>query len=246
MKKTIFLFVFLISTFTINLFLFNFNTEYRIFIENFKKNNSEKIITDEQVVPSKNPDNIILIDKLEDDNTSSSDWSLNNNINKISEETSDDIENNSEEINTENELNNLIEIELEKENQFLEEQNFENVLTFFSEYSFIQNDYFELFDFELSDNNFNIKSYIWDLWEFYFFKEWNFDEILSYLKYNKDNFYNPFEINENNLFWVQSFFINKIQSDWKVRIVISTEEVVFWIMLNKEKYNYIKNILLKL
>ena len=64
MKKTIYLIMICICFFICNILLYNFNKDYKVFVKNLKYNNDNKIITDDQVTPTKDISNIVLVDKM--------------------------------------------------------------------------------------------------------------------------------------------------------------------------------------
>lgn len=52
----------------------------------------------------------------------------------------------------------------------------------------------------------------------------------------------PFKVNEVNNFWNKSFYINldKDIDDWFIRLVIENNWVTFWLKINKNEYNLVK------
>ena len=80
----------------------------------------------------------------------------------------------------------------------------------------------------------------------YLFKNWTFDEIQIAYDLNKDNSFPKFSINQTNSFWKRSFFINTLEDDGKAKLIIETNKLVIWFNIDKNYYNDLKNILVKL
>lgn len=80
----------------------------------------------------------------------------------------------------------------------------------------------------------------------YFFPTKNYSQVLDI--FNVLEYDLPFEVNQVNNFWENSFYINLKEDidDSYVRLVISYKGVVFWLKIKKDTYNDIKAKLLSL
>ncbi len=77
----------------------------------------------------------------------------------------------------------------------------------------------------------------------YVFPTKNYDEIYNIfdvLRYEV-----PYTLNETNNFWDKSFYINldEVYRDGIVRIVLESQNTVFWLKIKKDNYNTVKKIL---
>lgn len=109
-------------------------------------------------------------------------------------------------------------------------------------------DLFKEYDLKKVDINFNLfdltNEYPDSYYEFYspkltiyFFTTKNYSDLYDIFKVLEW----PFKINESNSFWEKSFFIN-FNSDLKdaVRIIIANKWIVFWIKVDKNEYENVK------
>ncbi len=236
MKKTIYLIMICICFFICNILLYNFNKDYKVFVKNLKYNNENQIITDDQVTPTKDISSIVLIDKMPQSTKEMVDNLINDNkwgnteAQKTWTSSVNTVENNIQ--------NSLI------------QKNIDEILNIFTSYNLIKNtqDYslFWLkFDLETAPA-FKFDKYNSSNFEMYLFKNWTFDEIQIAYDLNKDNSTPKFTINQTNSFWKKSFFINTIQDDWKAKLMIESKNLVIWFNIDKNYYNDLKNILVKL
>ena len=88
--------------------------------------------------------------------------------------------------------------------------------------------YFEYYSEELVVYFFSTKSYseVYDIFE-----------VLSYEL--------PYDVNEINNFWQASFYINlkEVYTDEFIRIVLQYKNTAFWLKINKDVYNELKDVL---
>jgi hypothetical protein len=77
----------------------------------------------------------------------------------------------------------------------------------------------------------------------YFFVTKSYSEVLDVFQVLTYDL--PFTINKTNNFLDNSFFINLKwwEKEWYIRIVTSTNGLVFWLKFKKDQYNRVKEIL---
>lgn len=152
----------------------------------------------------------------------------------------------------ENNLEENIEIKREKilwntKKEIVYDDYIYKILSLFEEkYVLSKKDYDEYYlIFGITDEYpYKYLTYFGDGIELYFYSNNNYDEILQMFNYLKKDL--RFSINNNNIFWEKSFFINKNIDDWYFRINIYTNNILFWLKAKKSYYNDIKKILSKI
>jgi hypothetical protein len=84
--------------------------------------------------------------------------------------------------------------------------------------------------------------------EVYLFVNWKFDDIYNMFELlsGDKTITNKFYLNRLDNFGEKSFFINMVNDDWKVRLIIDNWKILFWLYTKKSYYNTIKQILEKL
>jgi len=232
MKKIIYIISLLLIIFVFNIFFYIWNDNYNFFIKNLK--HGEKIL-DEKIYDINDNNNIL--DKLPDN-------SCECNCDKIVLDKCENIIWNeviNEVLQQEEILLNKLE---EKEEVDITESysgEINKILSYFSktklnlkkydEYNeifWITNEYSNEY---ITYTNENIELYIFP-WA-WFDDVYNFFDILSTdLKYT---------LNKTNNFWDKSFFINGF--DEKIKIIVESENILFWLKIKKDYYNEVKKIL---
>lgn len=118
-------------------------------------------------------------------------------------------------------------------------------LNYFSSYTMKMKNYDEYYSlFGISDEYPNdYTTYQTDYFELYFFPESSFQELYDFFEVLASE--KKFTLNKNKNFGKQSFFINLSQNDDQVRLVIDSGKIVVWLVIKKQHYNEMKNILKK-
>lgn len=83
--------------------------------------------------------------------------------------------------------------------------------------------------------------FTWDTLEMNLFWENKYDDVLSYFKEKERLWF--WEVNEVNNFWDKSFYFNRIE--WKVSLFLEKDSQTYWVFVNNEDYEIVKNILLQ-
>jgi len=227
MRNTILFIIFLIFSFLINVVFYYISSDYRYFLKNLKNNE----LTIEEQSDFLNED----LSYIEN--------------NEPQEEEKNEIDNiklgdNIEIVKTSNENNIIFNKETDNKAKIKENislwKNYNDILEIFSDYDLQQlelnTNLFDITD-EYPDNY--LEYYSKEL-TLYFFPTKNYKEV--YDIFSVLEFELPFNINKQNNFWDESFFINLNQdiSDNFVRVIISNKWVVFWLKIKKNEYNLIK------
>ena len=217
MRNVIIFIIFLIFSFLINVVFYYVSSEYRNFLSNIK---AEKILTMEET-------------KNNEDNSSSGE------LTDI-DENNDDLtivkpNNKNDELFNESQGNK---IEIKEEVKL--GKSYRDILRLFSSYNLqeleINTSLFDITN-EYPDNY--IEYYSKGL-TLYFFPTKTYTEVYDIFKVLEFDL--PFVVNPVNNFWDNSFYIN-LNSDIDdniVRLVITNKGVVFWLKINKNEYNLVK------
>lgn len=83
--------------------------------------------------------------------------------------------------------------------------------------------------------------------EVYLFLNWKFDDLYNMFELlsTDKTIINKFSLNKVNSFGKKSFFINTINDDGRVKLVVDNWKILFWLYIKKSYYNNIKTILEK-
>lgn len=106
------------------------------------------------------------------------------------------------------------------------------------------NEYYKIFDIT-DEYHTEYITYYNDNIEIYLFINSEFDDIFSMFELlsNDKSITNKYSLNKLNNFGKQSFFINTINDDWKIRLIIDSWKILFWLYTKKNYYYNIKTIL---
>ncbi len=221
MRNLILLLIFLILSFSVNILFYYISEDYRNFLKQLKNQENIEVSVDISTDISGNEE-----EDITDENTENNTWSSSYQESEDNDLQNDDIEDDN--------FTNLptSEITLWK--------NYTDIINLFPEYNFNR--------MEVNINLFDLTNeYPDDYLEFYskdltiYFFVWNrysnLKDIFSVLAQEL-----PFSVNEVNNFWDNSFFININEDidDNVIRLVISNKWVVFWLKINKNDYNQVK------
>lgn len=84
-------------------------------------------------------------------------------------------------------------------------------------------------------------TYSWSWIDLYIYNNDSFLNIYNFFDEIKDDIW--VNINKTNTFWNNSFFINKINKDWRIRLIIKYSYILIWLNIDKSYYEDIKKIL---
>lgn len=214
MRKLIYIIIFLIVIFIVNLIFYSVSEDYRFFLKKMK--DSEQVVYLEE----KKYDDIIKVDEIDET------------------EEEEDIE--KVHVSNKNEAIFVKKEEVELRNEVSLWKSYIEVLDLFSVYKLIKLDVnshlFDLTD-EYPDNYFEY--YSKDL-TVYLFPTKTYSEVYDIFSVLSDEL--PYTINEVNNFWDNSFYINLNDdiADKFVRIIIWNKWIVFGLKIKKTEYSLVK------
>ncbi len=233
MRNLILILIFMILSFSVNILFYYVSDDYRNFLKQLKSDDNQ---------------NILINSEIEEEKTQNKSWTW-----------TDTKTNDSNILNEEKESSDLQNDKQDYEDKVLESysddnqnegdiptreiklwKNYQKILNLFTSYDLVR--------MEVNTNLFDITDeYPDDYLEYYsknltlyFFTTKRYTDLKDIFMVLEDEL--PFTINEVNNFWDNSFFINLDDDidDNIVRIVVSNDWVVFWLKINKNDYNLIK------
>ena len=221
MKKIVYVILVLSVIVILNVYLFYSNQWYASFVKSIKYWQEKKIlVTDEYLnIDKQTPEQCVLNNSgilSENQNT----WSL----------------------NKQNYLETSIEKPIEKIEEKKDYKNeINNVLKIFSSYKLKEKSYDEYYKIFWLTDEYPDKylTYLDKDIELYIFTWNDFEYIYDFLNI----VWEKATIKKTNTFWKNSFFINLKENDNKVRLVVDNWEVIFWLVIWKNKYPEIKKII---
>lgn len=97
-------------------------------------------------------------------------------------------------------------------------------------------------DYGRNYNTYEAKS--WDL-EMYVFTDSSYNDILEFYKLTSfvTDLDRHFKVDDNDFFKDRSFFVNLDEKDDKIRFIFEKNNKILWIMVDRDKYNIVRDIL---
>ena len=253
MKNFLYIIIFLVVSFLLNILIYYVSPDYRWFLKEIK--GVENI---EQIEENKEEEDWIIEDRFNINN----DYTVK--IGNVGLRESESVESSIESIVIEKqneELEKNLEEKIQEEfMEEIEEEDMESVkVEYVSAYSELKitkieeeflNKFtgYKLKELELHPRLFDLTSeypdnyfeYYSEYLTLYFFGNKPYNEIrdvFEVLTYEL-----PFTLNEVNNFWEKSFYINLDENfeDWVVRLVLLYKNRTFWLKLKKEVYDHVK------
>lgn len=226
MRNLILFLIFLILSFSVNIIFYYISEDYRNFLKQLKNQENIEISVDsnDDIIEDNQDEEEDTTNVEDEDTTENNTWNL---VNNSEEET----ENNED---SEWELWDLptSEISLWK--------NYTDIIDLFPSYDFSRMELnTNLFDLTNEYPDEYLEFYSRDL-TLYFFVWNNYSDLKDIFDVLSQEL--PFSVNETNNFWDNSFFININEDidDNVVRTVISNSWVVFWLKINENYYNEVR------
>lgn len=215
----------IIWLFILNIILYFFIPPYNSFIKNLKYWNN-------------NQSNNIYIP--EEKNIEKNNWESfleKNIINDIDAQT-DNTNNDLDVIDIIKDENDFNQIQKDSKNK-----DYSQILNYFSKYNLSKKTYDPDYKmFYLTSEYFQeYITYSWSWIDLYIYNNDSFLNIYNFFDEIKDNIW--VNINKTNTFWNNSFFINKINKDWRIRLIIKYSYILIWLNIDKSYYEDIKKIL---
>lgn len=215
----------IIWLFILNIILYFFIPPYNSFIKNLKYWNN-------------NQSNNIYIP--EEKNIEKNNWESfleKNIINDIDAQT-DNTNNDLDVIDIIKDENDFNQIQKDSKNK-----DYSQILNYFSKYNLSKKTYDPDYKmFYLTSEYFQeYITYSWSWIDLYIYNNDSFLNIYNFFDEIKDDIW--VNINKTNTFWNNSFFINKINKDWRIRLIIKYSYILIWLNIDKSYYEDIKKIL---
>jgi len=215
----------IIWLFILNIILYFFIPPYNSFIKNLKYLNN-------------NQSNNIYIP--EEKNIEKYNWESfleKNIINDIDTQT-DNTNNDLDVIDIIKDENDFNQIQKDSKNK-----DYSQILNYFSKYNLSKKTYDPDYKmFYLTSEYFQeYITYSWSWIDLYIYNNDSFLNIYNFFDEIKDDIW--VNINKTNTFWNNSFFINKINKDWRIRLIIKYSYILIWLNIDKSYYEDIKKIL---
>jgi len=215
----------IIWLFILNIILYFFIPPYNSFIKNLKYLNN-------------NQSNNIYIP--EEKNIEKNNWESfleKNIINDIDTQT-DNTNNDLDVIDIIKDENDFNQIQKDSKNK-----DYSQILNYFSKYNLSKKTYDPDYKmFYLTSEYFQeYITYSWSWIDLYIYNNDSFLNIYNFFDEIKDDIW--VNINKTNTFWNNSFFINKINKDWRIRLIIKYSYILIWLNIDKSYYEDIKKIL---
>lgn len=224
MRNLILFLIFLILSFSVNILFYYVSDDYRNFLKQIK--NDDNIETS------------INYQENSENQYNSSTWTIDSVDSEIDEKIDEEDLNN---LDLENELNeDKLDIEDIPTSEIVLWQNYNEILDLFKSYDLTRMEVnANLFDLTNEYPDEYLEYYSKDL-TLYFFTTKRYTDLKDIFNVLSEEL--PFDINEINNFWDNSFFINLEDDidDNIVRIVIWNNWVVFWLKIRKNDYNLVK------
>lgn len=228
MRNLILFLIFLILSFSVNILFYYVSDDYRNFLKQIK--NDDNIETS------------INYQENSENQYNYSTWTIDSVDSEIDEKIDEKID--EEDLNNldlENELNeDKLDIEDIPTSEIVLWQNYNEILDLFKSYDLTRMEVnANLFDLTNEYPDEYLEYYSKDL-TLYFFTTKRYTDLKDIFNVLSEEL--PFDINEINNFWDNSFFINLEDDidDNIVRIVIWNNWVVFWLKIRKNDYNLVK------
>jgi len=215
----------IIWLFILNIILYFFIPPYNSFIKNLKYLNN-------------NQSNNIYIP--EEKNIEKNNWESfleKNIINDIDTQT-DNTNNDLDVIDIIKDENDFNQIQKDSKNK-----DYSQILNYFLKYNLSKKTYDPDYKmFYLTSEYFQeYITYSWSWIDLYIYNNDSFLNIYNFFDEIKDDIW--VNINKTNTFWNNSFFINKINKDWRIRLIIKYSYILIWLNIDKSYYEDIKKIL---
>jgi len=224
MRNLILFLIFLILSFSVNILFYYVSDDYRNFLKQIK--NDDNIETS------------INYQENSENEYNSSTWTIDSVDTEIDVKTEEEDLNN---LDLENELNKEeLDVEDIPTSEIVLWQNYNEILDLFKSYDLTRMEVnANLFDLTNEYPDEYLEYYSKDL-TLYFFTTKRYTDLKDIFNVLSEEL--PFNINEINNFWDNSFFINLEDDidDNIVRIVIWNNWVVFWLKIRKNDYNLVK------